>query len=288
MPPAVEEVKQVALAVKDRSKAHNAPIFAAAIAFFAFLALIPALTGLITSYGIIADPDDIADQLGDVLESTPESTRTFLIDQMTTIADGAGGALGAGLAISTLLALFSASGAVANLIKALNIAYNYAENRKPWSLRARALSLTLGGVLVLSTLVFTMSVLPRILDEINAGTAVETLINIGRLPLLAVLLVVALSALYQLGPDHSGNGRDLTWRPFTVGAAVAMVLFGLLSVLFTFYTDNFSSYGETYGPLATIVVLLLWFQLSALAVIIGAEVDSERRDRHLPAGTEAA
>ncbi len=268
--------KRVAIAVKDRIKSHQGPIYAAAVAFFAFLAMIPALTGLITSYGIIADPEDITRQLGDALESTPESTRTFLIDQMSSIAEGAGGALGIGLAVSILLALFSASGAVANLIKALNASYELNETRKPWELRGVALLLTVGGSLLLSLVIFTLSVLPPILDAAGASSAVSVAVGIARFPLLLGFVIFGLSALYRKGPDHKDLGSAPS-KTVLIGAGVATALFGLLSIAFSFYTANLGSYGETYGPLATIVVLLLWFQLSALAIIVGAEVDSVLR-----------
>ncbi len=268
--------KRVALAVKDRIKAHQGPIYAAAVAFFAFLAMIPALTGMITSYGIIADPEDITRQLGDALSSTPESTRTFLIDQMSSIAEGAGGALGFGLAISIILALFSASGAVANLIKALNASYELTETRKPWSLRGVALLLTVGGSLLLSFVIFMLSALPAVLDSVGASDAVSIAVGIARFPLLLGFVIFGLSALYRKGPDHK-DLRSAPRKTVLIGAGVATLLFGLLSVAFSFYTANLGSYGETYGPLATIVVLLLWFQLSALAVIVGAEVDSVLR-----------
>ena len=86
------EGRDVALAVKDRVKRHNVPLFAAAVAFFAFLALIPTLAGVIGVYGLVADADDVTDQLTDALSGAPEATREFLIDQMSSIASGSGGA----------------------------------------------------------------------------------------------------------------------------------------------------------------------------------------------------
>ncbi len=272
-------VKEVALAVKDRVKRHNVPLFAAAVAFFAFLALIPTLAGVIGVYGLVADADDVTDQLTDALSGAPEATREFLIDQMSSIASGSGGALGLSVVVSTLLALFSASGAVANLIKALNVAYELEETRKPWTLRGVAFGLMLGGVLVLGAVVFLMTALPTVLAEVGLGAAARWILNVGRFPLLAALMAGALSLLYRLGPDHRGNDRPLSPRLLTVGGVVATVLFVVLSGLFSFYTANLGSYGETYGPLATIIVVLVWFQLSALSVVVDAEVDAELADR---------
>lgn len=268
-------MKDVAFAVKDRVKRHNATLFAAAVAFFAFLALIPTLAGIIGAYGLVADPADVTEQLTDALSGAPETTREFLVEQMASIASGSGGALGVSVVVSTLLALFSASGAVANLIKALNVAYDLEETRKPWTLRGVAFGLMLGGVIVLGLVIFLMAALPAVLSEVGFASAARWALNIGRFPLLAAVMVGALSLLYRLGPDHRGNHRPLAPRLMTIGGVVATTLFVGLSALFSAYTANLGSYGETYGPLATIIVLLVWFQLSALSVIIGAEVDAE-------------
>ena len=289
-PGVVHRSKDLALAIKDRLTRHNSAIFAAAVAFFAFLALIPALTGIIGVYGLVADPDDVTSQLTDALEGAPESTRAFLVDQMSSIAGSSSGSLGVSVAISIVLALFSASGAVANLIKSLNVAYELEETRTPWALRGLALVLMLGGVVLLSVVTFLMAALPPLLDEVGLGGLASLALNTLRFPILGAVMAVGLSVLYRLGPDHRGNDKPLAPRAITTGGVAATVLFVLLSALFSFYTANLGSYGETYGPLATIVVLLLWFQLSALAVIVGAEVDAERSDREWRArtGLEAA
>lgn len=271
--------KDLLLTLKDRISEHNAPIFAAAVAFFAFLALIPALTAVIGVYGLVADPQDVTRQITEALSGAPESTRTFLVEQMSDIAAGSSGALGFSVAIGLALALFSASGAVANLVKALNVAYEIEETRKPWTLRGVAIGLTVGGVVVLGIVMFLMAALPPLLANWGLGDVARYSLNTLRYPVLGLVMAATLSLLYRLGPDHDGNDRPLSPRLFTAGGLVATLLFVALSALFSFYTANLGSYGETYGPLATIIVLLLWFQLSSLAIVIGAELDAELADR---------
>lgn len=273
------EAKDLALALRARITRHNAPIFAAAVAFFSFLALIPALTGVIGIYGLVADPNDVTRQITDALSGAPESTRTFLVEQMTDIASGSSGVLGLSVGVSLLLALFSASGAVANLLKSLNVAYDIEETRKPWTLRGTALALMLGGAVVLGVVMFLMAAMPPLLADWGLGDAARWTLNILRYPVLGLVMAATLSLLYRLGPDHRGNDRPLSPRLFTTGGLVATVLFVVLSALFSYYTANLGSYGETYGPLATIIVLLLWFQLTALSIIVGAELDAELSDR---------
>ena len=279
------EVKELALSLKARITRHNAPIFAAAIAFFAFLALIPSLTAVIGIYGLVADPNDVTRQITDALSGAPESTQTFLADQMADIAAGSSGVLGVSVAVSLLLAVFSASGAVANLVKSLNVAYDIEETRKPWTLRGVALGLMVGGIVVLGVVMFLMAALPPLLADQGLGDLARYSLNTLRYPVLGMVMAASLSLLYRLGPDHRGNDRPLSPRLFTAGGLTATLIFVVLSVLFSFYTANIGSYGETYGPLATIIVLLLWFQLSALSIIIGAELDAELSDREWRART---
>ena len=262
--------------VRGRLKRHEGGLAAAAIAFYSFLALIPTLAALIGLYGLLADPEEVADQLADALDGAPAATRDFLTDQMTRIAESDGGAVSFTVVVSLVIALFSASGAVANLIKALNGAYEFEETRKPWTLRGLALLLLFGGLVLLAIVIFLMAALPPLLADLGVGAAMRWVLGIGRFVLLGILMAVSISLLYRLGPDFRGNGMSRSPRLVTVGGLVATVLFVLLSALFSLYTANFGSYGETYGPLATIIVLLIWFQLSALAVVVGAEVDAYR------------
>ena len=144
----------------------------------------------------------------------------------------------------------------------------------------------------MGVVVFLMAALPAVVAEVGFGAVARWTLNFARFPMLAGVMAAALSVLYRLGPDHRGNNRPLSPRPFTTGGVLATLLFVVFSGLFSFYTANLGSYGETYGPLATIIVLLLWFQLSAMSIVVGAEVDAEltavarRRPLSLPTRPE--
>lgn len=269
-------------ALLARIKAHNTPIYAAAIAFFAFFALVPTLTGAISAYGLIADAEDVVTQVEEGLETQPQSTRDFVTEQMTNIVedDSAGLALG----ISIALAFFSASGAVANLMKALNVVWGLQEDRKFPVLRGTALFLLIGTLLVLGLAMFVMSALPAVLDELNLGTAGEWAIKIARFPILAAIMMSALSLLYQIGPNHKSRlateHQPLSVVPkkarkmklFTLGGAVGTALFVLFTYLFGLYAT--ATAGSATGMLGTITAIMVWFQLVALAVLIGAEINA--------------
>jgi membrane protein len=153
--------------------------------------------------------------------------------------------LGLSVGVSILIALFSASGAVANLLKSLDVAYDIEETRKPWMLRGIALGLMIGGIVVLGIALFLVAALPPLLAEWGLGDLARYSLNTGRYPVLGLVMAATLSILYPLGPDHQGNDRPLSPRLFTAGGLVATVLFVGLSALFSFSTANLGSYGET-------------------------------------------
>ncbi len=271
-------------ALLARMKAHNTPIYAAAIAFFAFFALVPTLTGAISAYGLVADADDVVEQVEDGLSTQPDSTRTFVTEQMTKIVED--DSAGVALAISIALAFFSASGAVANLMKALNVVWGLAEDRKFPVLRGTALFLLIGTLFVLGVAMFVMSALPAVLDELDLGAAGEWVARIVRFPLLGLVMMAALSVLYQVGPNHKSKAKAaVTHQPISVvptkprkmrfvtpGALVATVLFVAFTYLFGLYAN--ATAGSATGMLGTITAVMVWFQLIALAVLIGAEINA--------------
>ncbi len=272
-PRSFAEIRAFAKRVLAEFKQHYVPVKAAGVAFFAFLALVPTLVAIISVYGLVADPDDIADQIADATTSLPEETSEFLTDQMESIADESGGALGATLAASILVALFSASAAVKHLMSTLNVIYEFPETRSGLKLRMTAYLLTAGGVLTVVTGALVLGALPAILGAADIGASGRWLATIGVYPLMFVAFAVALSILYWIGPDRRGVGR---FRWFSTGAVIATLLWIIATALFSVFVTNFGSYNETYGIFAGIIVLLLWFNISALTVLLGAEIDATR------------
>ncbi len=271
--------------IKELTKTISAkylPIFAAAIAFFAFLAMIPAIAATLSIVGLAVDTDELVTEVESALEASPEQTREFVVQQVKNIAQSEGAGLTA--VFGVLLSLFSASGAVGNLMSALNVVFDREENRNFLVKRGTAIVLLLGSILLLGAMVFTMSVLPALLSDWTGSTALQALVGVARFVGLGLIVMFGLSTLYRLGPapaDRStfelvpGGKQPL----ISVGGVVGTVLFVVLSWGFGFFVDNFGSYGETYGPLATIVVVLLWLQLVSLGILIGAQVDAIRAHR---------
>jgi len=250
-------------------KKNRVPIVSAGVAFYAFLALFPALIALITLYGLVADPATVEQQIGDVVGAMGPDIAGVVREPLTNAATGEG--LTVGLIASLAAVLWSASSGVNALIEALNVAYNEVDERSFLKKRGLALLLTLGGMIFVILAVGLIAVVPIVLGAVGLDTVGATVARLARWPLLAFLVIVSLAVLYKVGPDRDNpQFRWVSW-----GAVAATLLWLLGSGAFSFYIANFGNYNETYGALAGVVVLLLWLWLTALIVLLGAEVNAE-------------
>ncbi len=252
-------------------KADNVPILAGGVAFFAFLALFPAMIAALTLYGQVADPTTVADQIAQIAQLLPETARPLIVDQLNSIAQGSGGALGIGLIVSLLAAIWSASGGTMNLIKATNVAYDEEENRGFLKLRGIALLLTLGAVVFVLLAVALVAVVPVVLEALGLAGFALVIAQVLRWVLLVALVIAALAIVYRVAPDR--DAPRLAW--VSTGAIVATVLWVIGSVAFSLYVSNFGSYNKTYGALAGVIVLMLWLYLTSYVVLLGAEINAE-------------
>ncbi|HEX6249409.1 MAG TPA: YihY/virulence factor BrkB family protein, partial [Nocardioidaceae bacterium] len=179
--------------------------------------------------------------------------------------------LGLGLIIALALALWSASGGVGNIVTAVNIAYDEEETRGFVKRKLLSLGFTFGAILFAAVAVGLIAVVPPLLDAFIPSGALYWLITIGRYLFLVVAVMIALAVLYRFAPDR--DAPKFAW--VSVGAAVATVIWIVASVGFSVYVDNFGSYGETYGAVAGVAVLMLWLWITAFIVLLGAEINSE-------------
>lgn len=263
--------KDIFLRVKDEIKSDRLSIIAAGVAFYAFLALFPALATIISVWGLFADPAQVQQQLASLQGALPSSAIDILERAATRIAATSPTSLGWGVALSLLLTLWSANKGVKGLLQAINIAYNEDDSRGFLVQNAISLALTLGAVIVTVLAIGLVVVLPAALGAIGLGSVTRWAISVGRWPVLAALVVAGLAVIYRVGPHR----EDARWRWVTPGSIVATVLWLAASVLFSIYVNNFSSYDETYGSVAAVAIMLLWFFISAFIILIGAEINAE-------------
>jgi membrane protein len=249
------------------------------VAFYAFLALVPALIAFVSIYGLVANPDDVTEQVQDISDSLPQEVQDFLVFQLTSIINANSTGVSITLAIAIAVALWSASGGMAALITGVHVARERDEPKSFVVKKGKALLLTLAAIVFIAIVIFLIAGLPTLLDRAGLGDAGRTVFDIVRWPILAILMIFGIGLLYRFSVRESRRG----WLGvITKGSVVAMVVWLIVSAGFAIYTANFASYGKTYGALASIVVVLLWLWLSCLAILVGAEIDGADE----PAGSD--
>lgn len=262
----------LAKGVVARVKEHHDPLNAAGVAFFGFLSTIPAMVALVSVYGLVADPEAIEERVEDLAGALPDEARQLIVQQLESITTASGGALTIGLLVSLIIALWSASSGMSHLVVAVNIAYQRSDTRTFVAKRLLSLVLTLGAILFVVVAVAVITGLPAVLAAAGLPSLVRWLINLAVWPVVGLGLAAGLAVLYRAGPEGASATR---WRWLSPGAVLAVVAWILASIGFQVYAANFGSYNETYGSLGAVVVLLLWIWISALVVLVGAEVNAE-------------
>ncbi len=184
------------------NKADNMPIIGGGVAFFAFLALFPALIATVSMYGLFASPETVTSQIDSLSNSLPQEAASIIGDQLRSLATADSGALSIGLIVSILAALWSASGGMGNLITAVNLAYDEVETRGFVKLKALSLALTLGAIVFVLLAFSLVAVLPVVLDALPLGILGTILAQLLRWVVLLGLMAAALSVLYRLAPDR--------------------------------------------------------------------------------------
>lgn len=260
---------------------------AAALTYYAVLSIFPAAIALTSLLGLVGQAEESVDTVLEVLDPLVSEQMLGTIEptlRQISESQSAGLALVLGLAG----ALWTASGYVGAFGRAMNRIYEIPEGRPFWKLRPIMLLITIISLVmmaaVLLMLVVSGPVAESIGNVVGLGDTAVTAWSIAKWPVLAGTVVVIVAMLYYATP----NVKQPKFRWISVGALVAIVVWVLASIAFAFYVANFSSYNKTYGSLAGVIVALLYLWLTNLALLFGAEVDSElERGRQLEAGIPA-
>lgn len=251
---------------KEEIAKDNLSIVAAGVAFYSFLAFVPALGAVIALYALISDPAQVAKHIESLAGIMPGEILPLLREQMTRLAEE-NQAAGVSALLSILLAIYGSSKAATALIQGLNITYDEEEKRGFFKLQGIALLLTLGAVVGAIVAIFLVAVLPTVIDFLNLPSVAGWL----RWPILIGGFMFALAVLYRYAPSRD----EPQWKWVSWGAAVATGLWVLGSAAFSLYVSTMGNYDKTYGSLGTLVVFLFWLFLTAFVVLIGAELNSE-------------
>ncbi len=256
-------------AFKEGGK-DNVSILAGGIAYSVFSALVPTLSAIVFIYGLAVSPERAAQQVTDATENLPPSVQDVISQLVTGITGRGSGALSAGLIVSILLALFSASGAMNNIITSINVAYDEENTRNFLKKRLIAFALTVGGILFFIVVLAIVAGLPALLKAVDLGAAVEVVTQVASILLLALLFIGALAVLYRVAPDR--DSPKMVWT--SSGAVIAAVIWVIASAGLGLYV-RVGNFGNTFGPFAGIIVLLFWLYLTAYVILLGAEINSE-------------
>jgi membrane protein len=245
---------------------------AAQLAFYLILALFPFLLVLVSLMGTFSSPELAREVLDYFQQVTPQQVYGLIDSYLSDILSGSKPAPGL-FSIGLLITLWSASGAFAALINALNKAYDVEETRPFWKVRGIALLMTLGlSVLILLgvlLLVFGPPIGRGIADLFGLGDIFLLVWNIVRWPAALFFMVFTVALLYYFAPD-----ADQPFRWITPGGFIGVLLWVLASLVFRFYVSNFGSYDETYGSIGAVIVLLLYLYISSLTILFGAELNA--------------
>jgi membrane protein len=261
---------------------------AAALTYYAVLAVFPAALALVSLLGVFGQADKSVDTVVDTLSPLVSDQMLGTIEPaLRQIADS--DAAGTALVFGVLAALWSASGYVGAFGRAMNRIYEIDEGRPFWKLRPVMLLLTVVAVLLaaiaLLLLIVSGPVAESIGNVLGIGDSVLTIWSIVKWPVLGVIVVVVVALLYYATP----NVQQPKFRWISIGAGVAIVIWVLASVAFAFYVANFGSYNKTYGALAGVIIFLVWFWLTNVALLFGIELDAElERTKELKEGVPRA
>jgi membrane protein len=265
----------------------NMTDWAAALTYYGVMSLFPMLLVLVALLGLVGQESTISTMtdslrsagLGDVAKNVQGP-----LDEIVRNKGGAGALVGFGL----LGALWSASGYIGAITRALNMVYEVEEGRPFWKLRPLQVAITLAGVLVISLVLVAVVVSGPIAKAVGTalgvGDTAVTVWGIAKWPVILLVLMGLVACLYWIAP----NVRQPRFRWVSPGGVVAVLAWIIASAGFGLYVSHFGSYGKTYGALGSVITFLVWMWISNLALLFGAELDSElERERELKLGLPA-
>ncbi|SFN96398.1 YihY/virulence factor BrkB family protein [Salegentibacter flavus] len=263
--------KIILLRVKDQIAEDNVGIVSAGVAFYAFLAIFPALMALISIYGLAMNPENVQSQISYLSNMMPEQAFSIVEAQINEFTSTSGKALSWGTALGIIFSLWSANKGTKSLFTGVDIAYNTNNTRNFIRQNALTLLFTFGAVLILILSMVLIVIFPALVDQLGLPERIESLITWLRWVILALLVVFFLGIVYKYAPVRPNPSFQMVFP----GSLVATLIWLAASWGFSYYVSNFGSYGEVYGSISAVVILMLWLLLTSWMVLLGAELNSE-------------
>ncbi|MGC2076816.1 MAG: YihY/virulence factor BrkB family protein [Xanthobacteraceae bacterium] len=244
---------------------------AAGVVFYGLLAIFPAVTALVSLYGLFASPAAISDHLSLAAGILPQGTVDILREQITHLTSGSGAKLGFGFIIGLAVALWSANAGMKAIMDALNVVYEEKEKRGFIKLTLVSLAFTLSAIGAMLLAFAAIVILPVALNYVGLPNVTDLLLRLARWPLLLILIIIGLAVLYRFGPSR----RQPHWHWISVGSVIAAIAWLVSSALLSWYLGSFADYNATYGSLGAGIGMMMWMWISAIVILFGAELNSE-------------
>ena len=247
-------------------------LIAAGVVFYAMLATVPAITALVSMYGLFAKASGINEHLNFIAGVMPGGAYDLISEQIVRIAGNSDGKLTVAFIVALGLALWSANAGMKAIFDALNVVYDEDEKRSFIKLNLISLCFTFGAVVVLLLAIGSVVVLPLVLAYLGFAAEQQAgFLPLLRWPALFVVVIVGLAVLYRFGPSR----RHAKWRWVSVGSVLAALAWIAVSLAFSWYLSKFADYNATYGSLGAVIGLMMWLWISTLVILVGAELNSE-------------
>jgi membrane protein len=244
---------------------------AGSVAFFSLLALVPALSVIVSIYGLFTEPSNAYQQIGAIASYLPDGGQQIIEEQVKRLTSQPRATLSFNLLMSLLIAGWSANAAIKGLFDGLNAIYNETEKRSFFKFNAISLTVTLGAILLLIIAMFVIAIAPALIQLIPYAKGVQWLIGILRWPLFLCVAVGAINFLYWIGPCRPA----VQLASLLPGSLFAAVMWAGVSGGFSWYVSTLGNYTATYGSLSTVIVFMTWLWLSATAILLGAAFNFE-------------
>jgi membrane protein len=262
--------KNVLVRVKEQVVSHNVSLVAAGVAFYVFLAVFPAIAALVSLYGLLNDPPDIQRHMSSLVGLMPPQALSLLEDQLSRMAE-AQYTLGLGFVLGIALAVWGASRGMKALITALNIIYGVTERRSLIRFNVVSLFFSVCAIAFVLIALGAIIAFPIALRAIGLPAPSPVGAGLLRWIPLGVFVMIGLALLYRFAPQR----KNATFRWVSWGSVAAAFLWLVASAAFSLYITYFGTYNATYGSLGAAIILLLWFYLSAYAVLLGGVLNSQ-------------
>jgi membrane protein len=263
--------KEVLKATWKETGKDNISIVAAGVAFYIFTALVPLLTAVVLTYGLVADPATVEKDMQSLTGVLPQGASEIIGQQLHSMVQSSGGKTGFALVLALLIALYGASKVSTSLMTGMNIAWGVEEKRGFIKRTLIAIAIVAGMVLAILAAGFAISAVSLVESLLpSLGGVAHVLLQILSFLLAAGVVIVMLAVVYRYAP----NRPDAKWAWVTPGSIVAAIVWALATMGFAFYVANFGSYNATYGALGAVIVFLTWLYLTSYIILMGAEMNA--------------